>query len=346
MKWLLLAVLLAVPQASPPASGPTPDKTAPTQQGTEVQDNSSTPPAAPSQPAPDTSKTKPDENSGAAAKPDVSLKPVEISKWPPVSIPKGWTDYTYWAFGLLLVVVGFLQVRLLSKTLGAINDQAQTMKDQARTMKDQAQIMDQQSKATEEAAKAATLSAKAAIENIQLLINKERARIRVEPERVEIPKQGDGIFARAANRVADSPKTPIIYYKIFCYGTTPAFIVDSSSNVEITARNEPPAAHDYTLPIHELPPVMLPNAEGLQRINFAFDRPKVSLGHIAEAISKGDMFLHFWGFISYKIPFDDDVHQTGFRYIYGIKDTFLMGFDLGIEPSWWKAGEEQDNHET
>ncbi|MGA9481016.1 MAG: hypothetical protein WBV48_03735, partial [Candidatus Acidiferrales bacterium] len=220
MNWLLLAVLLAFPQASAPAPGPPPDKTVPAQQATQGRDNTSTPPAAPSQRAPDTNTTKPDENAGATAKRDVSLTPVEISKFPPVSVTKGWTDYTYFGFSSLLVLVGFLQVVLLSKTLGAINDQAQTMKvqaqtmkDQAQTLKDQAQIMDQQSKATEEAAKAATLNAKAALENIEMFISKERARLRVELDDLKLELEFDKVY--------------IVKFRVLIHGATAAFITDA-----------------------------------------------------------------------------------------------------------------------
>jgi hypothetical protein len=94
MRWLLLAALLVVPQAPPSTVRPTPDKTAPTQQGTEVSNNSSIPPDTPSQPASETNTTTPDKNPGASTRSDVSLTPVEISKFPPVSVAKGWTHGT------------------------------------------------------------------------------------------------------------------------------------------------------------------------------------------------------------------------------------------------------------
>jgi hypothetical protein len=184
-------------------------------------------------------------------------------------------------------------------------------------------------------------AAETARDNIALIIAKECARIRVEPTGVEIPKQGVSLS------IADSPKARIINYKIFCYGTTPAFIVDSSSRVTITASNEPPAVRNYTMPIPELPSVMPTSSEGLQRVNFAFDRPRpnVSPDQIAEEIANGKMFLHFWGFISYRMVFDNEIHWTKFRYTYGIEDTVLVGFGLS-DTTWSKAGPEEDNQET
>ncbi len=236
---------------------------------------------------------------------------------------------------LILAGVGVYGICVALLTVRTIQRQSVIMMRQARIMQRQSRTLEQQTAATEKAAEAAR-------DNIQLLINKERAQIRVQPERVEIPKLGVGVFSR----INDSSKSPIIYYKILCYGVTKADIVDSCSHVEITASSEPPAIRNYTVSIPELPPVMLTNAEGLQRVNFAFDRPKVSLDRIAEAISKGEMFLHFWGFISYRILFDNEVHWARFRYIYGVQEPFLIGLGLGLEPSWWKAGPEEDNQET
>jgi hypothetical protein len=338
MKLLLLAVLLAVPQAPPPAPGPTPDKTAPTQQGTQAPDNSSTPLSSPSQPAPDTNTTKPDENSGATTKPDVSLAPVEISKWPPVSATKGWTDYTYWFFGLLLVVVGFLQVRLLSQTLGAITEQAdtmetqaQTMKDQAQTLKDQARIMDQQSKATEEAAKAATLNAKAAIENIEMFISKERARVRVEPKDLSLAMQHGAAY--------------LLEVIVSVYGPTTVFITGSGFSVDIVPSESVgiPKAHGFWLPMMTLPKVISPST---QPITGGTLHPVLIPGKVDQTseIKESKQFVEIQGFIAYKDVFDRD-RVTTFRY-YWKYIRWLEGrsnYGVGL---WNKCGTDEDNKET
>jgi len=334
MKLLLLAVLLAVPQAPPPAPAPTPDQTAPTQKGTQAPDNSSAPPAAPSQPAPDTSTTKSDENSGATTKPDVLLTPVEVSKFPPVSVTKGWTDYTYWFFGLLLVVVGFLQVRLLSKTLGAISDQAetmeiqaQTMKDQAQTMKEQAQIMEQQSKTAEEAAKAATLNAKAALENIEIFISKERARLHVQIDDLKLEPRFANVYT------AD--------LRVFIHGTTPAFITDA----QCVASWSPPANLNDTgyVPFMygmRLPNPIAPNSDPIEDFSIFEDES----GDIVNEIKLDRVFVTVWGFIKYKDVFDRE-RETRFRRAW--KFSGVVPVDAKYRPGKWeKCGSEEDNKET
>jgi hypothetical protein len=333
MKLLLLAVLLAVPQAP----GPPPDKTAPTQQGTQTPDNSNTPPAAPSQPAPGTSTTKPDENSGATAKPDVSLAPVEISKWPPVSATKGWTDYTYWFFGLLLVVVGFLQVRLLSQTLGAITEQAdtmetqaQTMKDQAHTFKDQARIMDQQSKATEEAAKAATLNAKAAIENIEMFISKERARLRVEPKPLSLDLKYDVAYG--------------LDVTVSIYGTSPAFVTKSGFSGDIVAAESVGTDKAFHVLVAMSLPKVIPPASEPNLVNTFIYTPAKGAVVTTSEIKAGKVCVEIRGFIAYKDVFDRE-RVTKFRYAW----KYLKWpdgqehYSVGL---WEKCGSDEDNKET
>jgi hypothetical protein len=344
MKLLMLAVLLTIPQASPPAPAPTTDKTAPIQQGTQSPDNSSTPPASPPQPAPDTNTRKPDENSGATTKPDVSLAPVEISKWPPVSATKGWSDYTYWFFGLLLVVVGFLQVRLLAQTLGAINEQAgtmkvqaqtmegqaQTMRDQTQALKDQAKIMDQQSKATEEAAKAATLNAKAAIENIEMFVSKERARLRAEPKDLSLDIQLGVAYVVGAI--------------VSIYGPTSAFITKSGFSVEIVpSESVGRKEHVFLMPMLKLPKVISPFSEPIpieQLVGVLIPGRE----NMTNEIKDGKLSVEIHGFIEYKDVFDRE-RVTRFRWVW----RYLKSSEGKIYPGvglWEKSGPVGDNKET
>jgi len=83
-----------------------------------------------------------------------------VSKLPTVTVasPKrDLADWGYWAFALLLVVVGFLQVALMRGTLKAVQRQAGIMED-----------------------------------NIKLIINKERMRISVEVFPLQLPLAKDG----------------------------------------------------------------------------------------------------------------------------------------------------------
>ncbi len=127
MIWLLLTVILTVPQTAPPIPGKTADNTAQTRQNAQNQGTSNKRPAVITQPAINTEATAKDKNSSGDIRTENNQQTVRISEWPPVSITKGWTDYTYWFFSLCLVVVGGLQIWLLNRTLGAIKSQADSM---------------------------------------------------------------------------------------------------------------------------------------------------------------------------------------------------------------------------
>ena len=98
-----------------------------------------------------------------------------------MDIPKrDWADWGYWAFSLLLVVVGGFQVILLWRTLTAIKRQADTMERQEG-------VLDQSVKAAKDSAEAALLGAKA-------LIYAERPWVSI----FVVPKDG-GYSFRAGN---------------------------------------------------------------------------------------------------------------------------------------------------
>jgi len=52
---------------------------------------------------------------------------ITISKLPSVSVSKDWADWGYWGFGLLLVFVGFLQVRLMKRQANLMKAQTDLM---------------------------------------------------------------------------------------------------------------------------------------------------------------------------------------------------------------------------
>jgi hypothetical protein len=79
-------------------------------------------------PAPDSA---PAQTNTGVEHPEDAQHTVGISKLPPVSVTRDWADWGVWVFSFLLVVVGFLQVWLLWRTLGAMKQQADLMKQQA-----------------------------------------------------------------------------------------------------------------------------------------------------------------------------------------------------------------------
>ena len=159
MKLLPLAVLLTVMQASPPVRKAT--------------DNS----------AQATAQIKSNGTDG-------NQQSVSISKLPTVTVaaPKrDLADWGYWAFSGLLVIVGFLQVLLLWRTLRAIQRQADDMGRQVdlafgqlRAMHEQITEMSAQTDVLEKSVTVAQESANTARENFEAYIRKERAFVLID----------------------------------------------------------------------------------------------------------------------------------------------------------------------
>jgi hypothetical protein len=117
-------MFLSVVQASSPVPGKTPDN--PTSTGSEVQDQTKD---KNTNPGPTTTAVSQDQPQGHDAhgseqNSNDAEQPVTVSKLPPVSITKDWTDRFYWLFSGLLVVIGGLQIWLLVRQLNTINRQA------------------------------------------------------------------------------------------------------------------------------------------------------------------------------------------------------------------------------
>jgi hypothetical protein len=124
MKLLIVAMCLTVAQTTPPTPRQASNNSAHAAESTKEQTKTNKTPAPESQSPINTETPKKDENSGNAVSAEDTHKTVRISEWPPVSIPKGWTDYSYWVFSFCLVIVGGLQIWLLYKQLKTVDRQA------------------------------------------------------------------------------------------------------------------------------------------------------------------------------------------------------------------------------
>jgi hypothetical protein len=321
MKYVVLSILLALVQTLPPV----PRQAANNSAGTSCRIQSQispnkTPPAQ--SPPPVNANAAPSHDANRSEQgTDNSQHSISVSKLPPVTVvttKRDWADWGYWVFSGLLVVVGGLQVWLLRRTLGAIQRQAD--------------LMERQTVATEVAADAANASAAATKENIEILISKERARIRIEVGRLEIRPPDDPFPIHEVN------------YKVFCYGTTPAFPLASLATLSVTDSQKPA---NKPLPIRmSLPSVINPAAEGIEKSAILFDTLQQN-GF--DRIRKGELFPHFYGSIKYRDVFDRQ-REYRFRYVWRLSSWLPVPSnehtkleDLG---SWFKCGAEGDNSET
>jgi hypothetical protein len=358
MKLLALTVLLAVMQAAPPVPRQTANN--PTGAAANVQSKST---ADQAQPAPSPASLKADSNGPTNADSgeqhhENAEHPVSVTKLPPVTLnpsKRDAADWGYWAFSLLLVAVGFLQVWLLYHTLVAIRRQAhemrrqrhemrrqrlvmssqfETMKAQLQEMQDASQqsdrLIEQAAKQAEQltaVANAGKLSAEAAQQNIELIIRKERARLIFE--------------------IGNPPKRSIghqlhITFTVQHDGTTAAFNVESQTNAIVSDSYDSPKNEFIKLPIG------LPNVVSPSYGTKLFSRPLVQMGdrwgltmdeETLKRIAGKEMFIHFWGFIKYT-DFFDRTRETTFRY------RLVAGVDEESIEYWQPYGQTGDNRQT
>jgi len=134
MKIFILAVCLTIVQAAPPIPRKTANNPAGARGDTQSQAKEKNKPADAPLPVDQNQSQAADGNRGNQAGKNAD-NPVKISELPPVTVlpaKRNWADWGYWVFSFLLVIVGALQVWLLSLQLGTINRQAD-IADQQRT---------------------------------------------------------------------------------------------------------------------------------------------------------------------------------------------------------------------
>jgi hypothetical protein len=307
MKLLALTVLLAIMQTVSLVPHKTADN--PAQRTANVR-SKSPPDQAKSPPTP--APTRADSNVPAKTSSEQYAEDaghsIGISKLPIVTVAvskRDWADWAYWGFNFMLVAVGGFQVWLLYRTLGAIGRQAD-------------QLVVQNTKLEE--------SICVARESVQIIINKERARIRVEVS--EPPK----LYPHDAMGELNE-----LNYKVFCEGPTPAFIVNTYVNLKVSD-SKLPFETKTNIP-GSFPAVLHPNTEGWTRNAYLWQKFDEDLEPL---LVNQRLFLHFHGIIEYVDVFETP-RYTKFRYVWNVKDDPFYGGPHGY---WIKNGADEDNKAT
>jgi len=169
----------------------------------------------------------------------------------------------------------------------------------------------------------------AAKENIEIFISRERARIRVELESLELNSSPEDLVLAHEVR-----------YRVEFFGLTPAFIAEGRIRA-LTSDSPEPDYSSIDVPV-SLPSVMTPSSPTIAKRTFLFPSIKLTQAEIS-SIMERKRFVHFSGSITYKDIFDRD-RETKFRYRWTIFDSPI---GTGSMSGYWaKAGKESDNSQT
>jgi hypothetical protein len=166
MKYIVLTVLLAVVRTLPPVPRQTTNSIDGTARSVKENSNDNQGPTA----KPTTTlypiAPKPDQNPSDAPSSKDTEQSIRVRELPSVSVHRDWADWVLWVFNGLLVIAGFLGIRVAYKTLKTLERQARSTHHQAVQVRKQTGLL--------------TKSAEAALLNAQAVIDSERAWIHAD----------------------------------------------------------------------------------------------------------------------------------------------------------------------
>jgi hypothetical protein len=352
MKLLILTVLLSVAQANPPIPRQTSNSPASASDNVQKKTKDKDTPTSPTPPLINQGQSKTTNGNANQQGSDNAEHSIAVSKLPPVTVlptKRDWVDWGIWAFSGLLVIVGFLQWRVIkiqasllrkhavhleSLAIAAKNNAVATQTVAEATQKttdgirEQVDLMEKQTKAIVDTAEAAKFSAAAADKNLEMIISKERARIRVKPKELNL-----------------SPKPLPIYgvdFTVSISGASAAFIIDAQCCAYSSPKEQIGVGYDAFTLQFEILDVISPNIAPINCSTiFLFGIPDAA-DEIPE-IKADRLFVELRGFIKYKDVFDRE-RETRFRYVWKFSPYAPMdGERFGY---WEECGEEADNAKT
>jgi hypothetical protein len=319
MKYLILAVLLAVLQTPPPVPRKTTDSAANTSQKIPPKTSNNQTPTAPPRPPVNTNAAPNHDAARNEQGTDNAQNPVIVGKLPTVSIKKDWSDWGIWGFSALLVVVGALQVWVLIRQANIMGKHAEHLKNLTAAAND--------------SARAAKEGADAANKNIEMFISKERARLVVDLQKLKLTPRAFDVYT--------------VDFTVSIHGATSAYVTETGcaayfGSLEAICAPETGNSSVSSLPL--LPKVISPNTPPSEQ--FAIWRfGKESAEDIISDIKNGKLFIGIRGSIKYKDVFDQE-RETRFRYVW--KYLFLEGlYGLGGDAGDWQpCGSPDENKNT
>jgi hypothetical protein len=233
-----------------------------------------------------------------------------------------------WFAGALAMVAVLQFIALLGqgyairKMLGGITNQAHEMEHQNIVMDEQLKIMAAQLTALKDTASAASSTATAAKESVGLIVQKERARLRIE------------LAPFYLNFGAPSPANYAVQHE----GSTGAFVINSNAAIYVSDSREPDPSLSTGKPM-PIPSAITPQSPVVMAQDVLHPCTEDEIDSVRQLKS----FVHFTGFVRYKDVFNGE-HETRFNRVW----SFARMNHLGEQPFtyWEHCGAADENKET
>ncbi len=305
MKYLALAMLLAVMQAPPPIPRKTANNPTPSRQNVKKHPSGNNAPAANPQPSLQPVSPQPDQNTSQKIPAENAQQTVRVIELPPVSVGKDRLDKIYICLTGVLVIVGILGVRAAYKTLKAIEEQTKETANSVKAIDRQAGIMERQTSKLED-------SVAAARDNTSALINIERAWLvaEVSPPCNFSQNIGNGVLVQGFGfkwAVKNCGNTPGFITKIGARFHTAKSLSELPTNPKI---DEP------GIQLAETYAVGIPLAPGarLTRCRLREPNGRYPSDEEMKLINDGAIHCLAYGVIEYKSVADATIYKTWFCY--------------------------------
>ncbi len=289
----ILAVFFAVAQTLVPVPGQASNnptyRPAQANQGTQHTQE----PPAPLFTVPNPAKANPPKGTADAVHGEDAGQPVTITKLVPVSVKRDWLDYATWVGGLAILVIGILGIWLANRTLKAIERQADLTKEQS-----------------------------------DLLVEKERAKLRVELDISGLIKDEYGTFN--------------IRGWLSIYGNSEAFIRHSEIYASIGPGGIFNPLPEWTWRIHGVPEVIRSNAEPIEfQVGVMSQDGPAEEAEMVPVYTK-ETEIHCMA----KIEFSD---AYGRAWVLRVRRRFVFAWHQGTDGylggTWEESGPKDDNGE-
>jgi hypothetical protein len=249
---------------------------------------------------------------------------------------RNYDSLAIWLEGVALVFIFFLDWREYRR-------QGEERVEQHRESAAQMEIMQGQAEATRENAlrakegadaakanaEAAKLNAEASKAMLELIINKERARIRVQVKDLDLSLKEYGATT--------------IKYSVHLHGPTEARITGCGAGAYLHTSGQPLQNDAYILPM-VLPEVLSPSNPVIEKFSFFMPIVKLQQDDV-DRINANKSFVHFRGYIKYKDTFDIQ-RETKFQYLWAVTEIANLDPANSCFSYWQRRGNENDNCQT